>query len=92
MASIFAELPAMKTSLVLYDTRVVDMSDKLGQPVDVLMKVQLGGGNDTALALKYATNLIRQPARTIPWSRVNRTMMRSASPRSCRFTTTARSR
>lgn len=65
MASIFAELPAMKTSLILYDTRVVDMSDKLGQPVDVLMKVQLGGGNDTALALKYATNLIRQPARTI---------------------------
>jgi Mg-chelatase subunit ChlD len=65
MASIFAELPAMKTSLVLYDTRVVDLSDKLGQPVDVLMKVQLGGGNDTALALRYATNLIRQPARTI---------------------------
>lgn len=65
MASIFAELPAMKTSLILYDTRVVDLSDKLGQPVDVLMKVQLGGGNDTALALKYATNLIRQPARTI---------------------------
>ncbi|MCE9563202.1 MAG: VWA domain-containing protein [Planctomycetes bacterium] len=65
MASIFAELPAMKTSLILYDTRVVDMSDQLGQPVDVLMKVQLGGGNDTALALKYATGLIRQPARTI---------------------------
>ncbi len=65
MASIFAELPAMKTSLILYDTRVVDMSDKLGQPVDVLMQVQLGGGNDTALALQYATSLIRQPARTI---------------------------
>jgi Mg-chelatase subunit ChlD len=65
MASIFAELPAMRTSLVLYDTRVVDISDQLGQPVDVLMKVQLGGGNDTALALRYATGLIRQPARTI---------------------------
>ena len=65
MASIFAELPATKTSLILYDTRVVDLSDQLGQPVDVLMKVQLGGGNDTALALQYATTLIRQPARTI---------------------------
>jgi Mg-chelatase subunit ChlD len=65
MASIFAELPAMKTSLVLYDTRVVDLSDQLGQPVDVLMKVQLGGGNDTALALRYATSLIRQPRWTI---------------------------
>jgi Mg-chelatase subunit ChlD len=65
MASIFAELPAMKTSLILYDTRVVDISDQLGQPVDVLMNVQLGGGNDTALALRYATSLIRQPKRTI---------------------------
>jgi Mg-chelatase subunit ChlD len=65
MASIFAELPAMKTSLILYDTRVVDLSDQLGQPVDVLMNVQLGGGNDTALALRYATSIIRQPARTI---------------------------
>jgi Mg-chelatase subunit ChlD len=65
MASIFAELPAMKTSLVLYDTRVVDISDQLGQPVDVLMNTQLGGGNDTALALRYATSLIRQPKRTI---------------------------
>jgi len=65
MASIFAELPAFKTSLILYDTRVVDLSDQLGQPVDVLMNVQLGGGNDTALALRYATSLIRQPKRTI---------------------------
>ena len=31
----------------------------------MLLSVQLGGGNDTALALKYATGLIRQPARTI---------------------------
>lgn len=65
MASIFAEVPALKTSLVLYDTRVVDISDKLGQPVDVLMNTQLGGGNDTALALRYATSLIKQPKKTI---------------------------
>jgi Mg-chelatase subunit ChlD len=65
MASIFAELPSFKTSLILYDTRVIDISDQLGQPVDVLMNTQLGGGNDTALALRYATSLIRQPKRTI---------------------------
>jgi hypothetical protein len=65
MASIFAELPAMRTSLVLYDTRVVDLSDQIGQPIDVLMKVQLGGGNDTALALQYVRQLVREPARTI---------------------------
>jgi Mg-chelatase subunit ChlD len=65
MASIFYELPAMRTSLVIYDTQVVDLSDKVGQPVDVLLSVQLGGGNDTPLALRYAQQLVREPARTI---------------------------
>jgi Mg-chelatase subunit ChlD len=65
MASIFAELPAVKTSLVLFDTQVVDLSDQVGQPVDVLLKVQLGGGTDIAKALTYSNTLVRQPQRTI---------------------------
>ena len=54
MASIFAELPAVKTSLVLFDTQIVDLSDQVGQPVDVLLSIQLGGGTDITLALQYA--------------------------------------
>ncbi len=65
MASIFAELPAVKTSLVLFDTNVVDLSDQVGQPVDVLLKVNLGGGTDITKALVYANTLVRQPQRTI---------------------------
>jgi Mg-chelatase subunit ChlD len=65
MASIFAELPAVKTSLVLFDTQVVDLSDQVGQPVDVLLSIQLGGGTDIAQALLYANGLVRQPRRTI---------------------------
>jgi Mg-chelatase subunit ChlD len=65
MASIFFELPAVRTSLFLFDTQVVDLSDQVGQPVDVLMKVQLGGGTNIAQALRYATQLVREPARTI---------------------------
>lgn len=65
MASIFAELPAVKTSLVLFDTQVVDLSDKVGQPVDVLLNIQLGGGTDITMALQYAQTLVRQPQRTI---------------------------
>jgi Mg-chelatase subunit ChlD len=65
MASIFAELPAVKTSLVLFDTQVVDLSDQVGQPVDVLISIQLGGGTDITNGLMYANGLVRQPARTI---------------------------
>ncbi len=65
MASIFAELPAVKTSLVLFDTEIVDLSDQVGQPVDVLLSIQLGGGTDITQALMYTNGLVRQPQRTI---------------------------
>jgi uncharacterized protein with von Willebrand factor type A (vWA) domain len=65
MASIFAELPGVKTSLVLFDTQIVDLSDKVGEPVDVLLSVQLGGGTDITRALEYCSGMVREPARTI---------------------------
>ena len=65
MASIFAELPGVKTSLVLFDTNVVDLSDEVGSPVDVLLKVQLGGGTDITQALQYSQTLVSQPQRSI---------------------------
>jgi Mg-chelatase subunit ChlD len=65
MASIFAELPGIKTSLVLFDTQIVDLSDKVGEPVDVLLSVQLGGGTDITRALEYCSGMVREPARTI---------------------------
>ena len=65
MASIFAELPGVKTSLVLFDTNVVDLSDEVGSPVDVLLKVQLGGGTDITQALQYTNTLVSEPQRSI---------------------------
>ncbi len=65
MASIFHELPAVRTSFFLFDTEIADLSGQTGQPVDVLLSVQLGGGTDIAKALRYARQLVREPARTI---------------------------
>ncbi|TBZ05603.1 VWA domain-containing protein [Rhizobium leguminosarum] len=66
MASILSTLPAVTVKLVLFDTSVVDLSDEVGDPVDVLMSVQLGGGTDIGRAVAYceATH-IAEPQRTI---------------------------
>lgn len=65
MASIFYELPSIKTSLVLFDTQVVDLSDKVGEPVDVLLSINLGGGTDITQSLQYCRQLVREPSKTI---------------------------
>lgn len=65
MASIFYELPAVRTSFTLFDNNVVDLSAQVGQPVDLLLSIQLGGGTDITSALQYSQQLAREPARTI---------------------------
>src|SRR5205814_8160856 len=65
MASSFAERPSVRTRLFVFDAEVADLSDQVGQPVDVLLSIQLGGGTDITRALQYATQLVSQPARTI---------------------------
>ena len=58
-------LPAIKTHLVAFDTEVVDLTGQVSDPVETLMKVQLGGGTDIAKAVRYAEGLIENPARTM---------------------------
>lgn len=65
MASIFYRLNALRTHLFIFDTQVVDLSDRLDDPVDVLMSVQLGGGTHITKALRYGETLIDNPGKTI---------------------------
>ena len=58
-------MPAVKTHLVIFDTQVVDLTDQCTDPVETLMKVQLGGGTDIARAVGYAQELIEVPRRSI---------------------------
>ena len=59
--AVMASLPAVSTRLVVFDTEVVDMSEKLDDPVDLLFGVQLGGGTDIHRAVTYCQGLIRDP-------------------------------
>lgn len=63
--SVLAQLPALRTSLVAFDTAVTDLTPVLQDPVDVLFGVQLGGGTDIAQALAYCRQLITRPNDTV---------------------------
>ena len=65
MAGILAGLPAFRVKLVVFDTSIVDLSDHVDDPVEVLMKVQLGGGTDIAQAVRYCSQRIENPHRTV---------------------------
>ncbi|MCK9192700.1 MAG: VWA domain-containing protein [Nevskia sp.] len=63
--AVLASLKAVSTRLVVFDTAIIDLSEKLDDPVDVLFGVQLGGGTDINGALAYCQSLIRRPQDTI---------------------------
>jgi hypothetical protein len=64
-SAVLASLPAVKTQLVVFDTAIVDLSEMLQDPVEVLFGTQLGGGTDINRALSYCQSLVRQPQDTI---------------------------
>ncbi|HEY9880568.1 MAG TPA: VWA domain-containing protein [Leptolyngbyaceae cyanobacterium] len=64
-SAVLASLPAVQTRLVVFDTAVVDLTELLQDPVEVLFGTQLGGGTDINQALAYSQSLIRQPQDTI---------------------------
>lgn len=64
-AAVMASIRAVNTNLVVFDTSVVDLTEKLSDPVDVLFGTQLGGGTDINRAVAYCQGLVRRPSDTI---------------------------
>jgi len=62
-AAIFFGIKSIRTHLILFDTEVVDVTEHCNDPVETVMKVQLGGGTDIGGALAYAATLILQVRR-----------------------------
>ena len=63
-AAVLASLPGLATQLICFDTSVVDLTEQLSDPVDVLFGVQLGGGTDINAALAYCEQHIEHPSKT----------------------------
>ncbi|WP_030172583.1 VWA domain-containing protein [Spirillospora albida] len=60
-----ASLRSLRTSLVVFDTGVADLTGHLHDPVEVLFGTRLGGGTDIGRAVAYARGLVTRPADTI---------------------------
>jgi Mg-chelatase subunit ChlD len=65
LAASLASLRAVRTRLVVFDTSVADLTDKLDDPVEVLFSTQLGGGTDINQAVGYGQSLVTRPADTV---------------------------
>ncbi|OKI43813.1 MULTISPECIES: VWA domain-containing protein [Streptomyces] len=63
--AVLASMRSIATRLVVFDTAVVDLTDQLDDPVDVLFGTQLGGGTDINRALAYCQSKITRPADTV---------------------------
>ena len=62
-AAVMASLPVVATKLVCFDTAIVDLTEELADPVEVLFGVQLGGGTDINRAVAYCGDRIERPTK-----------------------------
>jgi Mg-chelatase subunit ChlD len=60
-----ASIRTVRTSLIAFDTEIIDLTEKLSDPVGVLFGCQLGGGTDINRAVAYCQKLISRPSETI---------------------------
>ncbi len=63
-AAVMASIPAVRTRLVCFDTAIIDLTEDLTDPVQVLFGVQLGGGTDINRAIAYCEERIERPSKT----------------------------
>ncbi|HLT30496.1 MAG TPA: VWA domain-containing protein [Myxococcaceae bacterium] len=65
MAAVLTRIPHLDPRLLLFDTRVMDVSDQLQDPVGLLLGTRLGGGTDLGAALTQAARLAEDPRRAL---------------------------
>jgi VWA domain containing CoxE-like protein len=63
-AAVMASIPGLSTKLICFDTSIVDLTEQLADPVEVLFGVQLGGGTDINAALAYCEKQVEIPTKT----------------------------
>lgn len=64
-AAVMASINSITTRVVMFDTKVVDVTDQMDDPVETLFGIRLGGGTNIDRALGYCQQLVARPNETI---------------------------
>ncbi|WP_234332119.1 DUF5682 family protein [Streptomyces sp. NRRL S-87] len=64
-AAVLAGVPTLSTHFLAFSTSVVDLTDRVDDPLSLLLEVRVGGGTHIAAGLAHARSLITVPSRTL---------------------------
>ncbi|MEV1247450.1 DUF5682 family protein [Nonomuraea sp. NPDC049750] len=64
-AAVLAGVPTLSTHFLSFSTQVIDLTDRVADPLSLLLEVRVGGGTHIAAGLARARSLVTVPSRTL---------------------------
>lgn len=64
-AAVLGGVPTLSTHFLAFSTQVVDLTDRVEDPLSLLLEVRVGGGTHIAAGLAHARTLMTVPSRTL---------------------------
>lgn len=64
-AAVFAGVSAVTTHFLAFSTEVLDFTDRISDPLSLLLEVRVGGGTHIAAGLAAARELVTVPSKTL---------------------------
>ncbi|WP_373430198.1 DUF5682 family protein [Streptomyces sp. V1I1] len=64
-AAVLGGVPTLSTHFLAFSTQVIDLTDRVTDPLSLLLEVRVGGGTHIAAGLAHARSLVTVPSRTL---------------------------
>ncbi|WP_405721631.1 DUF5682 family protein [Streptomyces sp. NBC_01537] len=64
-AAVLGGVPTLSTHFLAFSTSVIDLTDRVEDPLSLLLEVRVGGGTHIAAGLAHARSLVTVPSRTL---------------------------
>ncbi|MFD3522913.1 DUF5682 family protein [Streptomyces sp. NPDC058653] len=64
-AAVLGGVPTLSTHFLTFSTEVIDLTERVSDPLSLLVEVRVGGGTHIAAGLAHARSLVTVPSRTL---------------------------